>query len=71
MGATRATGIQMYPQPEIHRRRLKFPVAVVSREILVCRSWTISPGEMGRRDIRVIRGIMAAAESGKAHEFGH
>jgi len=29
------------------------------------------PGEMGRRDIRVIRGIMAAAESGKAHEFGN
>lgn len=28
------------------------------------------PGEMGRRDIRVIRGIMAAAESGKAFEFG-
>jgi predicted dehydrogenase len=28
------------------------------------------PGEMGRRDIFVIRGIMAAAESGKAHEFG-
>jgi predicted dehydrogenase len=28
------------------------------------------PGEMGQRDIEVIRGIMAAAESGKAHEFG-
>ncbi len=28
------------------------------------------PGEMGRRDIRVIRGIMAAAESGKTHTFG-
>ncbi|MFM2243922.1 MAG: hypothetical protein RLZ97_2778 [Verrucomicrobiota bacterium] len=28
------------------------------------------PGEMGRRDIRVIRGIMEAAETGKAHEFG-
>ena len=31
---------------------------------------SLVPGEMGRRDIRVIRGIMAAAESGKAHEFG-
>ena len=28
------------------------------------------PGEMGRRDIFVIRGIMAAADSGKPHEFG-
>ena len=28
------------------------------------------PGEMGRRDIRVLRGIMAAAASGKVHEFG-
>ncbi len=28
------------------------------------------PGEMGRRDIRVIRGIMAAAESGEPYEFG-
>lgn len=28
------------------------------------------PGEMGRRDIRVIRGIMEAADSGKAFEFG-
>lgn len=28
------------------------------------------PGEMGRRDIQVIRGIMEAAESGKAFEFG-
>ena len=28
------------------------------------------PGEMGQRDIEVIRGIMEAAESGKAHEFG-
>ena len=27
------------------------------------------PGEMGRRDIQVIRGIMEAAESGKAYEF--
>jgi uncharacterized protein (DUF169 family) len=31
---------------------------------------SIVPGEMGRRDIAVIRGIMAAAETGKAHEFG-
>lgn len=31
---------------------------------------SLTPGEMGRRDIRVIRGIMAAAESGGAHEFG-
>ncbi|MBC8126262.1 MAG: Gfo/Idh/MocA family oxidoreductase [Gloeobacteraceae cyanobacterium ES-bin-144] len=31
---------------------------------------SLVPGEMGRRDIRVIRGIMAAAESGKPHEFG-
>lgn len=29
------------------------------------------PGGMGRRDIQVIRGIMAAAESGKAHDFSH
>ncbi len=28
------------------------------------------PGEMGQRDIQVIRGIMAAAEGGKAYEFG-
>ncbi|WP_265594709.1 Gfo/Idh/MocA family oxidoreductase [Haloferula sp. BvORR071] len=28
------------------------------------------PGEMGRRDIQVIRGIMEAAESGKTVEFG-
>jgi hypothetical protein len=28
------------------------------------------PGEMGRRDIQVIRGIMAAADSGKPFEFG-
>lgn len=28
------------------------------------------PGEMGRRDIRVLRGIMEAAETGKAFEFG-
>ncbi len=28
------------------------------------------PGEMGRRDIRVIRGIMEAADSGKPYEFG-
>jgi predicted dehydrogenase len=28
------------------------------------------PGEMGRRDIRVLQGIMEAAETGKAFEFG-
>lgn len=28
------------------------------------------PGEMGRRDIRVIRGIMEAAETGQPFEFG-
>lgn len=28
------------------------------------------PGEMGRRDIRVLQGIMEAAETGKAYEFG-
>jgi predicted dehydrogenase len=28
------------------------------------------PGEMGRRDIQVIRGIMESAETGKAYEFG-
>ena len=28
------------------------------------------PGEMGRRDIRVIRGIMEAADTGKAYDFG-
>ena len=28
------------------------------------------PAEMGRRDIQVIRGIMEAAESGKAYDFG-
>lgn len=28
------------------------------------------PGEMGRRDIQVIRGIMEAADSGKPHQFG-
>ncbi|GAA5482831.1 Gfo/Idh/MocA family protein [Haloferula sargassicola] len=28
------------------------------------------PGEMGRRDIRVIRGIMEAADAGKPYEFG-
>ncbi len=28
------------------------------------------PGEMGRRDIRVIRGIVEAGDSGKPHEFG-
>ena len=28
------------------------------------------PGEMGRRDIQVIRGIMTSAASGKPHEFG-
>lgn len=28
------------------------------------------PGEMGRRDIRVIRGIMEAADTGKPYEFG-
>ena len=27
--------------------------------------------EMGHRDIQVIRGIMAAAESGKAHDFSN
>ncbi|MEY3896673.1 MAG: hypothetical protein RLZZ214_2193 [Verrucomicrobiota bacterium] len=31
---------------------------------------SLVPAEMGRRDIRVIRGIMAAADSGKPHEFG-
>ena len=28
------------------------------------------PGEMGRRDIRVLRGIVEAGETGKPHEFG-
>ena len=28
------------------------------------------PGEMGRRDIRVIRGIVEAGDTGRAHEFG-
>ncbi len=28
------------------------------------------PGEMGRRDIRVIRGIMEAADHGEAYEYG-
>jgi predicted dehydrogenase len=28
------------------------------------------PGEMGRRDIRVIRGIVEAADSGEVYEFG-
>lgn len=27
--------------------------------------------EMGHRDIQAIRGIMAAAESGKAHDFSN
>jgi len=27
------------------------------------------PGEMGRRDIRILQGILAAAESGEAYEF--
>ena len=31
---------------------------------------SLVPAEMGRRDIRVIRGIMASAASGKPHEFG-
>ncbi len=30
---------------------------------------SLVPGEMGRRDIQVIRGIMTAANSGKPHEF--
>ena len=28
------------------------------------------PGEMGRRDIRILQGIMEAARTGKPHEFG-
>jgi predicted dehydrogenase len=28
------------------------------------------PGEMGRRDVRVLRGIVEAGDSGKPHEFG-
>ena len=57
------------PMPFEHVHQQKLQIEGQVKSILTGEPSRV-PGEMGRRDIQVIRGIMKAAESGKAHDFG-
>lgn len=53
--------------PPIFQQALQIDGQVAS---ILAGTPSIVPGEMGRRDIQVINGIMEAAETGKPFTFG-